>query len=122
MAIKNDTPHESWEQRSLIAQLERLQTGILMDVNPAAGMRVDKQTGAKIKALGYQAGTPDIFLPEHHVYIELKRQKGGSLSPEQKERIPKLEAAGYVVIVARGAVDALNQLRALGFFQLTMGL
>ena len=117
---KNATPHESWEQQSLVAELERLEPGILMEINPAAGMKLDKRMAARVKTLGYQAGTLDIFLPEHHVYIELKRQKGGSLSPEQKARIPRLEAAGYRVIVARGAVDAIDQLRKLGLFQLTI--
>lgn len=120
MTIKNTTPHESWEQQSLVAELERLEPGILMEINPAAGMKLTKAMAAKVKTLGYQAGTLDIFLPEHRVYIELKRQKGGSLSPEQKARIPRLESAGYRVIVARGAEDAIDQLRKLGLFQLTI--
>ena len=122
MIIKNTTPHESWEQQSLVAELERLEPGILMEINPAAGMKLDKRMAAKVKALGYQAGTLDIFLPEHRVYIELKRQKGGALSPEQKARIPRLESAGYRVIVARGAVDAIDKLRKLGLFQLTIDI
>lgn len=117
---KNTTPHESWEQQSLVAELERLAPGILMEINPAAGMKLTKAMASKVRSLGYQAGTLDIFLPEHRIYIELKRQKGGSLSPEQKARIPRLEAAGYRVIVARGAVDAVDQLRKLGLFQLTL--
>lgn len=117
---KNTTPRESWEQQSLVAELERLEPGILMEINPAAGMKLDKRMAAAVKTLGYQAGTLDIFLPEHRVYIELKRQKGGSLSPEQKARIPRLESAGYRVIVARGAKDAVDQLRKLGLFQLTI--
>ena len=120
MTAKNTTPHESWEQQSLVAELERLEPGILMEINPAAGMKLDKRMAATVKTFGYQAGTLDIFLPEHRVYIELKRQKGGALSPEQKARIPRLEAAGYRVIVARGAVDAINQLGKLGLFQLTL--
>lgn len=122
MTIKNTTPRESWEQQSLVAELERLEPGILMEINPAAGMKLDKRMAARVKTLGYQAGTLDIFLPEHHVYIELKRQKGGSLSPEQKARIPRLESAGYRVIVARGAVDAIDKLRKLGLFQLTIDI
>ena len=120
MTAKNTTPHESWEQQSLVAELERLEPGILMEINPAAGMKLDKRMAAQVKTLGYQAGTLDIFLPEYRVYIELKRQKGGSLSPEQKARIPRLEAAGYRVIVARGAVDAVDKLRKIGLFQLTL--
>ena len=114
MPAKNNTPHESWEQQSLVAELKRIDPDMLMEINPAAGMKLSKQMAARVKRLGYQAGTLDIFLPEHRVYIELKRQKGGSLSPEQKARIPRLEAAGYRVIVAKGAVDAIKQLRDMG--------
>jgi hypothetical protein len=133
---KNATPHESWEQQSLVAELERLEPGILIEAHPIEGdiqstllkVKIPKKLaetaarmlGAFARSMGYQAGTLDIFLPEHRVYIELKRQKGGSLSPEQKTRIPRLEAAGYRVIVARGAVDAINQLGKLGLFQLTL--
>lgn len=117
---KNTTPHESWEQQSLVAELNRLEPGILLEINPAAGMKLDKRIAARVKELGYQAGTLDIFMPEHRVYIELKRQKGGSLSPEQKARIPRLEAAGYRVIVGHGAVDAIEKLKKLGLFQFTL--
>jgi hypothetical protein len=133
---KNTTPHESWEQQSLVAELERLEPGILIEAHPIEGdiqstllkVKIPKklaETAARMlgvfaRSMGYQAGTLDIFLPEHRIYIELKRQKGGSLSPEQKARIPRLEAAGYRVIVARGAVDAINQLGKLGLFQLTL--
>ena len=136
MTTKNTTPHESWEQQSLVAQLERLEPGILIEAHPIEGdlqggmlkagipkalaLKAAKILGAMARTMGYQAGTLDIFLPEHRVYIELKRQKGGSLSDEQKARIPRLEAAGYQVIVARGAVDAVDQLRKLGLFQLTI--
>ena len=136
MAIKNTAPHESWEQQSLVAELERLEPGILIEAHPIEGdlqsmmlkVKIPKKLaetaarmlGAMARSMGYQAGTMDIFLPEHHVYIELKRQSGGSLSATQKARIPRLEAAGYRVIVARGAVDAINQLGKLGLFQLTL--
>lgn len=106
-------PSEEYEQVSLINELRRRKPDMLMEINPAAGMKLTKQQGAKCRRLGYQAGTLDIFLPEYHCYIELKRVKGGSLTKGQRERIPLLEAAGYRVIVAKGAVDALNQLSTM---------
>ena len=48
---KNTTPHESWEQQSLVAELERLEPGILMEINPAAGMKLDKRMAATVKTL-----------------------------------------------------------------------
>jgi hypothetical protein len=112
----NTTPHESWEQMSLINELLRRCPDVLIETNPMAGRKLSKQEAVKVKQLGYQAGTLDIFLPEHRVYVELKRQKGGKLSDEQKRRIPILVDAGYTVIVAKGAVDALDQLNKLGLF------
>lgn len=109
--MKNTTPHESYEQQCLVAKLNELYPGILMDINPAAGMLLTVKMAARVKLLGYQAGTPDIFLPEYKIYLELKRIEGGKLSPAQKSRLEKLKKAGYIVIVAKGAVDALNQIQ-----------
>ncbi len=107
--MNNKIPTEEYEQLSLIAALKRIKPDMLMEINPAAGMKLRPQQAAKVKRLGYQAGTLDIFLPEYRTYIELKRTKGGRLTPEQKERIPRLIAAGYHVIVGFGAKDALSQ-------------
>ena len=107
--MSNNTMLESGEQLSLIQELDRRYPGILIETNPMAGAKLTKQQGAYAKRLGYQAGTLDLFLPEYRTYIELKRVKGGRLSPAQKERIPKLEQSGYTVIVGYGAIDALNK-------------
>lgn len=103
-------PSEEYEHKSLLSELKRLYPDLLLEINPAAGMKLTPKQGAKVKSLGYQAGTLDIFIPEMHTYIELKRQSGGRLTKEQAERIPRLEAAGYNVIVGYGAVDALDKL------------
>ena len=42
----------------------------------------------------------------------MKRSKGGSLSPEQKDIIKQLENVGYCVIVGKGADDAKRQISA----------
>lgn len=68
---------------------------------------------ARLKAQGVKAGIPDIFLPcarggFHGLYIELKRQKGGRVSPEQKEILAALEQAGYKAAVCRGWEEAKN--------------
>jgi hypothetical protein len=107
-------PLEDYEQESFINELRRRKPDILLEINPAAGMKLTKQQGAKVRRLGYQAGALDVFMPEYHCYVEMKRVKGGSLTPEQRKRIPRLQEAGYTVIVARGAVDAVNQLKDLG--------
>ena len=109
------TPPPQLEQQSLVAELERLEPGILMEINPAAGMKLTSD-GGKGQDAGLSSRSAGYIPAGTRVYIELKRQKGGSLSPEQKARIPRLEAAGYRVIVARGAKDALISWEKLGLF------
>ena len=61
----------------------------------------------RLKKEGVLAGVPDLFIPERKLYIEFKRKKGGTLSKQQREVIPKLEAVGYTVLVAKGYSDAV---------------
>jgi len=62
-------------------------------------------TGKRLKAEGIVAGIPDYMVPEMRLFIEMKKP-GGRLSPAQKEIIPRLEDAGYTVIIGYGAEDA----------------
>ena len=62
---------------------------------------------AKLKAEGVKAGVPDLFLPiprgaHHGLFVEMKRQRGGKLSDDQKDWIIKLQAQGYEVKVCAG--------------------
>ena len=54
---------------------------------------------------------PDLFLPVargpyHGLYIEMKRQRGGGLSEDQKAWRDKLTAQGYSVRMCRGWLEA----------------
>lgn len=73
---------------------------------PNGGSR-HKAEAARLKAAGVKSGVPDICLPVpragyHGLYIELKRQKGGRISPEQTEWIAALIKQGYCAAVCRG--------------------
>ena len=64
-----------------------------------------------LKKQGVKKGIPDIFLATptinyHGLFIEMKRTKGGVVSPEQKEWIAKLEKNGYCCIVCKGFEEA----------------
>lgn len=81
------------------------------------------QYRVKQKRLGVQAGLPDILIfdrpplyPENvGVAIELKRQKGGRVTPEQTAWLNDLKDRGWVVAVCRGAMEAIRFLQELGF-------
>ena len=60
-----------------------------------------------LKEQGVKAGVPDIFLPmprgEYHgMFIEMKRLKGGRLSPEQTQWLHDLSEQGYAATVCKG--------------------
>lgn len=71
---------------------------------------------AKMKAEGVKKGVPDLCLclPRggyHGLFIELKRQKGGQVSAEQKAWISALRGQGYRAEVCKGAAEAWDVIR-----------
>ena len=75
---------------------------------PNGGAR-SPATAGRLKAEGVSAGVPDLFVPAMNLWIEMKRQKGGSLSAEQKDWAEHLRGLGYEVLVGRGFEDAKQQ-------------
>lgn len=74
---------------------------------PNGGKR-DPRTAARMKAEGVKPGMPDVNCDVaasgwHGLRIELKREKGGSVSPAQRQRHGALRAQGFRVEVAEGA-------------------
>jgi hypothetical protein len=66
-----------------------------------------------LRRQGVKAGVPDIFLPcarngFHGLYIELKRQKGGRVSVDQKKMLLALNEQGYKAVVCNGWEEARN--------------
>lgn len=77
---------------------------------PNGGFR-HPSTAAKLKAEGAKAGVCDLFLPVarggyHGLYIEMKRQKGGRVSPEQADFIDFVTRHGYRAEVCAGWIVA----------------
>ena len=66
--------------------------------------------GARRKRLGALPGWPDlgVFWNGRVALLELKRERGGALSPAQKVLHPQLAAAGFPVAVCRTVVEALD--------------
>lgn len=67
----------------------------------------------KLKAEGVKKGVPDLCLcvPRggyHGLFVELKRQKKGRISPEQVEWIKALRGQGYRAEICLGATEAWN--------------
>lgn len=69
----------------------------------------------KFQLEGLRSGVPDLFLPvaasgHHGMFIEMKRRKGGVVSPEQMGWHVALREAGYHVAVCYGAEEAMDRI------------
>lgn len=65
----------------------------------------------KLRAQGLKKGVPDICLPVprypyHGLYCEMKRQKGGHVSKDQRYFIEQLGLQGYAIRVCKGFREA----------------
>ena len=111
---ENFYPTEGEEQATLFSwaamkSVKHPELRLLFHI-PNGGKR-GKVEAARFKAEGVKPGVPDLFLPvarggRHGLFIEMKRQKGGRLSPDQRAWLDALRAQGYAAYVAYGWKDA----------------
>lgn len=111
---QKNVPLESQEQRDLIAWTryvkgKRPEVELLFAI-PNGGRR-DHIEARHLKEQGVKPGVPDLFLPVargpyHGLFIELKRQKGGTISPAQHRWGRSLTAQGFLATVCYGWKDA----------------
>jgi hypothetical protein len=105
---KKPVYHEDVEQIILVTWLTKL--GVPFYHVPNGGKRSWKES-VKFRSLGVKAGIPDLCLPfarssYHGLYIELKRQSGGSTSDAQRFWLHLLNENGYKAVVCKGAEEA----------------
>lgn len=109
-----DLPTEDQEQAAVI-QWRDLMVQQFPDLEdlihiPNGGLR-SKSEAVRFKRLGVRPGVSDLFLPAprgkyHGLWIEMKRQKGGKLSPDQKDWLDRMNRKGYLAVRADGAEEA----------------
>ncbi len=99
-------PSESEEQVAFVQWFRRKYRPVRMFHVPNGGAR-SKRTAARLKSEGVMRGVPDLFIPEWNLWIEMKRVKGGRLSPEQRDWKHYLEEIGNTVFVAFGCEHAM---------------
>lgn len=101
-------PSEHAEQVAFVQWFRATYPGVLIFAIPNGGNR-NPVTGLKLKLEGVTPGIPDIFIPQCNLWVEMKRARGGSVSPDQKAIHAELIACGHSVIIARGALDGQKQ-------------
>ena len=108
---------ESAHQQALIGWSRTIPIlAALLYAIPNGGARSQRE-GGTLKAEGVRAGMPDLCLPLarggfHALYIEMKRPKGGRLSPAQVAVHEALRSAGNQVQVCAGYEPARAALAA----------
>jgi len=100
---------EHFQQVRLVSWFRRTYPGVRIFAVPNGGHRGASQ-GAALKAEGVTPGVPDLFAPEWLLWVEMKREAGGVVSPVQKDWIAYLESIGHRVIIGRGFEDAKRQI------------
>ena len=107
-------PTEHEEQRELVRWFRITYRPVRIFAIPNGGFR-SMATAGRLKVEGVSPGVPDLFVPAWHLWIEMKRLKGGRLSPEQQDWIEYLEGVGHTCLICHGADDAKAQISA--FFE-----
>jgi hypothetical protein len=97
------TEHE--EQRNFVRWFRLQYPGVRIFAIPNGGQR-SRTTGAKLKAEGVMAGVPDLYVPSWNLWIEMKREERGVLSPFQKDWFKYLRSINHSVILGEGFGDA----------------
>ena len=108
----NRTPTEHEEQRNFVRWFRQTYPDVRIFAIPNGGGR-SKTTAGKLKAEGVSPGVPDLFVPAWALWIEMKRQKGGSVSLEQKDWHAYLISIGHKVLIAKGFADAIEKLHKI---------
>lgn len=117
----NTTPLEKEEQIAFVEYCENNRISVVSTQN---GFKMPKAAfnyaaySKTLKKMGLSKGFPDLIILEknksktHEVlFVEMKRQKGGKLKPEQEEWIQKLDDKDYCVGVAKGCESAVRILQ-----------
>src|ERR1017187_2023186 len=101
-------PTEAQDQIKLVVWLRN--QGIKVAASANGGKRAYAE-GVKLQRMGVSAGFPDLCIPlpiypYHGLFLELKREKGGQVSDEQRYWLDYLNKMGYMAKVTRGLEDA----------------
>ena len=108
--MTNRIPTEHEEQREFVSWFRKTYPSVRIFAIPNGGARSPSVAG-RLKAEGVSKGVPDLYIPAWRTWVEMKRTKGGTVSPEQKDWHQYLESCGDCVIIAKGCSDAQQQVQ-----------
>ena len=106
-------PESEANQQEIVVKYLRLAYPDALYCASAGGMRTSYLQAIKMKRTGYVKGFPDLFIYEpnqdyHGLAIEMKKEKGGVASPEQKWWQEQLRNRGYASYICKGKDEAIK--------------
>jgi len=99
--IKEVIPSEHMEQVRLVSWFRKTYPSHRIFAIANGGFRT-KTTAMNLSAEGVTKGIPDLMIPSLWLFVEMKRTKGSTTSPEQKDWISYLNSVGYTAIICKG--------------------
>lgn len=111
LKTKVPAPTEAYEASRLVDYMRAKK----LPFTHVANETTSKLQGARNKRAGVSKGFPDflICLPGKLLCIELKRKRGGRISPEQKQWLVWLNSSGCRAIVCYGFEDAKTKIEEM---------
>lgn len=111
------------EHREQVEVVRWLRAAKILHFAVPNGARTSMSVARKLKAEGMVSGVPDLFILDAPpnapgkvgVALEMKRTKGGTVSPEQRDWMAQLAIRGWETKVCHGAAEALTWLAVLGY-------
>ena len=110
---RKNAPESEANQQEIVVKYLRLAYPNALYCASAGGMRTSYLQAIKMKRTGYVKGFPDLFIYEpnadyHGLAIEMKKEKGGVASPEQKWWQEQLRNRGYASYICKGSEEAIK--------------
>jgi hypothetical protein len=108
--MPSHVPLEREEAATLVAWLRLRGLPFHHSPNETGSDPYARRRAVRMKREGTSPGFPDytVVTKSGVIYIELKRTKGSSTSPEQRAWIEALNQAGSPAYIARGAEEAID--------------
>ncbi len=100
---------EHVEQRNFVMWFRQNHRGVKIFAIPNGGYR-HRAVAGKLKAEGVSPGVPDLYIPAWKLWIEMKREKGGTLSKDQQNWRDYLIGIGDHWIRGNGCEDAKSKI------------
>jgi len=114
-AKRKIAPESEANQQEIVVKYLRLAYPNALYCASAGGMWTSDSQRIKMARTGYVKGFPDLFIYEprrefHGLAIEMKKEKGGVASPEQKEWQEQLRNRNYCSYICKGSEEAIKRI------------